>query len=436
MGCNSSKNKSAISISNAQQSTKINDYDVGKYPRSAVYKHQSLKQTFEPPHNPSTNKCKYYADQLAPSHNNEFKSKIKVNRSHNLTLSRNSIASRSLQPITKKQIHNQTTNIQSIKGVGIVFDSALTKRHSYVCNSSLQKCPYLNRLKTIMKQYTDKNTTYIQTINMSMILDDFLHLLKHHDTDKECEFIFNAFGLCDIKHCKIFCRNYRLRNKDELSLNNINKQRARNKIFDKIHCYYCHCFDIGNRLSIKDKLHIKNVTEFKHDQDGNHCCLINGEIIALNQLLLNKRKIFKDFQLTQFISRIKLKNDQLDESNMDALKTDEHNQYNFGLKIKYKEDSSTPMSAQLHAIPKRSSFKDEMINNDICSLTMNQFKCENEKAQIHFNTEYRKQYYSDLKLDYLLAMMIYCNYTCLQYEFSKTYRNHFGAMHNNFYHLG
>eukprot|EP01084_Bolivina_argentea_P212617 361351_1 len=67
----------------------------------------------------------------------------------------------------------------------------------------------------------------------------------------------------------------------------------------------------------------------------------------------------------------------------------------------------------------------------------------NRKASILFNSKHCKSTYRPFDDDYylqrhigiehLLSMMIYCNYTNLQYQFSKTYRENKGVNHNNFY---
>eukprot|EP01084_Bolivina_argentea_P142825 250875_1 len=104
--------------------------------------------------------------------------------------------------------------------------------------------------------------------------------------------------------------------------------------------------------------------------------------------------------------------------------------------------------------PKYSEFKDELLQNPFVKLNIAQYKNEYTKAAIHLNCAfckknqqfqpYVKQYDITtlkkvkwtLKLEYLLAIMIYCNYDKMQYYFSKTYRENDGNDHCNFYHWG
>eukprot|EP01084_Bolivina_argentea_P311826 539809_1 len=41
-----------------------------------------------------------------------------------------------------------------------------------------------------------------------------------------------------------------------------------------------------------------------------------------------------------------------------------------------------------------------------------------------------------MTLQHILSLLIYCNYTQLQYEFSKTYRMYEGRKHKHYYYLG
>ncbi len=68
-----------------------------------------------------------------------------------------------------------------------------------------------------------------------------------------------------------------------------------------------------------------------------------------------------------------------------------------------------------------------MISNDIATMNVEQFNNEYKKSQIHFNSRHCKNMVSCnekivLTLQHVLVLMIYCNYTNLQNQFSKTYR--------------
>eukprot|EP01084_Bolivina_argentea_P142508 250353_1 len=142
-------------------------------------------------------------------------------------------------------------------------------------------CDHLKRLQYSLSEYVamvneiNDATPSINTTNevdIVSLLDDFVHLINNHcKSDESFEYIFNTFGVCDITKCKLFqrnnrerhkCRNTTFRNELYSSYKNIsNVDIARHQIIDKIHCYFSHCFDIGHRLSLKEKLFVHNANK-------------------------------------------------------------------------------------------------------------------------------------------------------------------------------
>eukprot|EP01084_Bolivina_argentea_P319562 554273_1 len=99
-------------------------------------------------------------------------------------------------------------------------------------------------------------------------------------------------------------------------------------------------------------------------------------------------------------------------------------------------------------------FKQELIQNPFAPINIDLYKGEYRKAQIKLASKYCKtnhhfqshdqKCFDDVyqvihwkfKLEYIMAMMLYCNYTALQYAFSKTYRENRGNNHKYFYFWG
>eukprot|EP01084_Bolivina_argentea_P043266 79719_1 len=83
------------------------------------------------------------------------------------------------------------------------------------------------------------------------------------------------------------------------------------------------------------------------------------------------------------------------------------------------------------------NLKEELTQNTIESLSVTQYDKEKKKARNHFNSDYRKQTYSDMLIDHILALMVYCNFDKLQFKFSKTYwDSEYINQHWQFYYLG
>eukprot|EP01084_Bolivina_argentea_P011996 22478_1 len=269
-------------------------------------------------------------------------------------------------------------------------------------------------------------------------IDDFLHLLSNHDNNRnEFEYIYNHLGgFCDIQTCQPFKRNFK--NKNMKKSNDVNRQ-----IVDKIHCFYRHSFDTGYKLSSTDVLSIQH--SIKQRSNNNYT----------RQMLNYKHS--KTINVPSLHQRMNIRYNQLNFNHDKKLKKDSDNQqlYSLGIKFEYGFDDEYQTYAfkddVITVFPKYSSLKEELTNNDIATLSKEQFVSEYKKAQIYFGSKYCKQNYLPrhlprtqfngykqwiLSIEHLLSLLVYCNYTELQYLFSKTYRENNGSDHTNFYYLG
>eukprot|EP01084_Bolivina_argentea_P260829 440601_1 len=282
--------------------------------------------------------------------------------------------------------------------------------------------------------------------NIHQLLDDYLHLMNQHTQDKQFETIANGLGDCAISKCKMFIRTFRNRNTETVSSNLDLQDTVYYDVIAKIHCYFQHSCDMGNRLSISEK---SNIGEDKSEK-----LVKMYEILSPKQKLssklchgLNNRMQHKYNQISQISKR--------------------YDMYHWGLEFNYGIDlpkipgkrnveccEGKVNSGQIVSA-KYASLKDELINNDLATLTREQFGSEYMKSKMHFHSEYCRSHYRPLtwrypeyekatriwtqelmmELDYILSLMIYCNYDRLQYIFSATYRDN-GKKHCMFYHLG
>eukprot|EP01084_Bolivina_argentea_P000095 172_1 len=294
------------------------------------------------------------------------------------------------------------------------------------CKLSIAHCCHLQNLMKIICKYHENQLDYIMdNAKIRETLNDYAHLIMQHDTDEEFEFIANQFGICDLEKCPIFKRNNR--NRDSLGENDRvqlqHKHLARNQILDKIHCYFAHCYDIGNRLSMEE-MAVINARELIEEKRENEC-FINEKLVKYTEILHCKQKNINYRTSKKY-------NDRL---------------YSFGFQFRYGFEFEKPEFRQLIK-PKYSNLKEELTTNPIATITIEQFMNEYKKAEIHFGSCFVKTSfptfidltYSNKEwtfcIEYLLSLLFYCNFTLLQYEFSKTYRHNEGKDHNNFYYLG
>eukprot|EP01084_Bolivina_argentea_P113375 202066_1 len=290
-------------------------------------------------------------------------------------------------------------------------------------NKELIHCEAFKRLKISLDKYNKSTNNNVDSQSIQSVMNDFLHLFQQHNNDHQFELIANELGICEIKTCQMFRRNHRNReNSSENDMIVVNdKYILYQQIFDKIHCYYHHTFDIGYRLTSDEKLLMVYDQNDKHE--SNH--LTNNQLLRIHAIL--QPKITKTRSYRRKPNKYQL--DLKDEGSTPVV-SDKY--YNFGTQFRYDE-----------LTPSYSSIKQECISNPFTTITVQQFNNEYQKALIYFNTVHCKQNYHQLTAEHLLSALLYCNFTKMSNEFSKTYRKikpnetkeEIGVRHSNFYWL-
>eukprot|EP01084_Bolivina_argentea_P034218 63332_1 len=360
----------------------------------------------------------------------------------------------SFRRLNKKQIQQlinafirQSNNKNSISTTQQQFDSTDSPQHISQYKNHRMTPSYndyntsLHRLKIVMQNYTkhvNDDQCNARNDTLESILDDFLYLSTKHNNDEEFEAISNEFGFCTGNKCKILKRHYG--NRDS-KINIIYKTKDESDmlwdaVLDKIHCYYQHCYDIGYRLSSKEKTEIQQYSDEY---------LINNKAIKIKQILTNKRKICQNIVEMNSTSNKKFNQFCMESSDSqnESKNSNSERIYSFGERFNYygKKDHywMDDWFWKDHVCVQRkySSLKEELIMNNIAKMTIEQFNMEYKKAIIHFDSQHRKQNekWENMFVTLILSLMIYANFDIIQSEFSKTYRQNV-EKHNNFYFLG
>eukprot|EP01084_Bolivina_argentea_P002972 5562_1 len=277
---------------------------------------------------------------------------------------------------------------------------------SYLCD--VPNTESLTKLTSVMKGYVNcKRRIDYSELQIQEILNNFLCLLQYHDDDNQFEYIYSRLGgFCDIVKCDVLqkAHNNTIQNKDN------HDKIAKTQILDKIHNFYSHSFDIRHRINLKNSVSIF----CENNQLGKAICdAMNASTNQMSQLM------------STFTPRYR-KYSQL------STQVTEHGKFKHGFQFKYgyigEYDGKIAVSKRYN------SLKEEVISNGLNfkKLTVEMFNCEHTKAKIHFSSRYCKQSYvaykyidnvkKEFTLHHVLALIIYCNYTDLQYHFSKTYR--------------
>eukprot|EP01083_Nonionella_stella_P297973 1011674_1 len=352
-----------------------------------------------------------------------------------------------------------------------------------LCNRTISECEYLKQLQQLLKQYEDDDA--ICGSDIHAMLDSFGHLMeKHnyeeHDVADEFETIYNVLGgYCDIATCDQFKRHNTYRDHTSIATNLTDIYRVdddidvtHKQILDKIHCFYRHCYDIGNRLTSEQ--HTQQIlSKTEHDTLSDFKVYQKPCTQGIN---IGYHARYKKF--TSFVQESKTKTQQM---------------FSVGTDFCYLENGRG------QRVPKKyGSFKEELIHNNVAIITVQQFDNELRKSKLHLNSysckqwmkiyqavcaqkvaqeiEYtihqlydmnRKQEHDfmndsshahlmdllarhprietkQLRLHHILSLMIYCNFTHLQFVFSATYRAKTNkettasiiSRHSSFYHFG
>eukprot|EP01083_Nonionella_stella_P010647 30279_1 len=351
-----------------------------------------------------------------------------------------------------------------------------------LCNTT-KNCEFLQQLQAQMQQYNNDDDAI--NYNIESVLNNFEHLMQmhnnvdHHDLSGDFEYIYYALGgFCDITTCERFKRHQMYRDRDSSSnvqrlkdIYNVDDDTevTRKQIMDKIHCFYRHCYDIGNRLTPDKLVQV----------------MLSKTAFQKHQKLCGKSACYPERH-----KKFTLFGEVCDDMKLPtATRTQE--MFSLGYKFRY-YDSGDGYSVHR----KYESLKEELISNDIMRLTTEQFNNELRKSKLHLHSffckHWMKTYHAKccqskmedmrslldaynkdkeafwkekdytprtdqilevlrddpgmkkLQLHHILALMVYCNFTDLQFEFSLTYRKKtlnepdesVVNRHSIFYHFG
>eukprot|EP01084_Bolivina_argentea_P292771 503416_1 len=321
-----------------------------------------------------------------------------------------------------------------------------------ICEQSMT-CPLLQQLLKSLQAY-DINSNTMENIEQR-VTDAYLHVLNEHSDDDFAE-IYNKLQRCNIIKCTKFKRKNR--NRMLFDKNIQFKTDVLCDTMDTIHCYFHHSYDLGYRLSQEEKQKIETeINDSKYDeQDIEHLLRDHNRFTVIKMIAAKQEQfagIINKFKTDTFYRYNQLFVDEKLESD-DTF-------YEFGYELKYDYPGEYRRSWTKNWVttyPHFKNLKEEFFDNPYVVLTTKQYENEFRNAKNKFSSQYCKsnKYFQsfekeynqiggkylykkviwEFKLEYVLAMIVYCNYDQLQYYFSKTYRENRGRNHTYFYHWG
>eukprot|EP01084_Bolivina_argentea_P283858 486279_1 len=327
------------------------------------------------------------------------------------------------------QLNNEISDLYSNPTSVINYQKRCIRRQVQTCHSDIKNCIQMNSIFRLNKIQSPYNTTMAK-----LLLDNFLHFLDKHNNQTDFDFVLQSLGMCDITKCSIFRQHYRNRNLSQSKTKNANISTIQ-ALINKIHCFFCHSYDIGHRILLKELI---------EDEKKNVDTMITKSKVC--NFLSSKHKLYRHHQQRTMTSKF----------NPFATKNSNHSSnkryYSFGVEFQYgshdskvcksssekpniivkttendtveSEENHNGIRIQPFTIEKGkyASLKEEMLMNTIAILTLEQFEHEYNKISMLHNSFFRKREYLDMSLEQLLCLAIYCNFDTLQSEFSKTYR--------------
>eukprot|EP01084_Bolivina_argentea_P134895 237800_1 len=281
------------------------------------------------------------------------------------------------------------------------------------------------------------------------LLNDFHHLLSNHRF--QFEDLHNYFTKhsieskpCQASTCKMMQRNYRDRDNNDLNIRQLyftenDADIVKQQIIDKIHCYYAHSFDIGDKVS-------------QSENDDKPLTFRLAQNTLQRQVFPSLTKSRKYLIINVDTKAIEEKNDVQNERNIPLFHFGyryfywEWAQHNFHIfdptiftfqknSLEFANDGA--VVRDWYVSKKYKHFKDELLNNDLYVLPAFKVNHHITQAHNHWKTDYFKameicvdeiapffgfSHDEIVHVEHIMSMMVYCNETELQAIFTETYR--------------
>eukprot|EP01083_Nonionella_stella_P054305 143384_1 len=345
------------------------------------------------------------------------------------------------------------------------------------CN--IESCTCVSALCAIMSLYQELGSTGLEEwVTMKELLDIFHHLLERHRNDYDfiSTQIIEACGNCKLHKCLRMKRAFRnvmkdneaIRKKlniihDDDDVTDENKQR----LLDRIHCYFCHSYHIGHRIPKNDMTSTTTTTEVNpndavnEQNNDNDSDAIKQQKEKPETVLTEEKKQDtthiqskrESYAHIEGLYRIQTQNNRFNLADNARIMYDNGIRYFYWEYYKKAEKINDPVVT--YGTAGRVKRTDDQYANEgyvlkdwyieakypnlktemLCRIQVDLYvwSATEQQAHEHLNTEKGKRIASpsthydeyrpgDLNSGHLTAMMLYCNLDVLQYEFSKTFR--------------
>eukprot|EP01084_Bolivina_argentea_P254143 427156_1 len=339
------------------------------------------------------------------------------------------------------------------------------------CSQNVKNCKAVLNLCHIMHTYYHNAQNDACALDTIDTLDTFHHLLLFHNDDDAFEYIYHSFNReCDPNKCDSVRRYYRPQNSNtEIHCKQFEPTL---ELLDKIHCHFCHQYDIGARLTAMQRM------KFCEGLNLNIVNILREKLKLFNKITHLQRFMGKNkfcSNLSQMKTLNIISSECKDNTNMSAKSLIPL--YSFSFPFNYwniKDPIATTTYFNLkyedmYIAPKYETLKDELFSNTIATIAKYSFDEKMKQVKNMIKTQLAKTYmattndyrtcakykmdhpsrfgYKDgypISISHLLVIVIYCGFDEFQRKFSETYRalhkddnlQTIKTRHANFHHFG
>eukprot|EP01084_Bolivina_argentea_P256249 431343_1 len=371
-------------------------------------------------------------------------------------------AQQSFNVLIQHLINMQNPDMQQLQNTIISEDPIICEKDITLC----KEADFLSKTMLTATSSSNYNEDLVKVLNA------FHHLLQYHDdNNKHFQYLYQLFGgKCNLSKCNSMKRQ------DRNIRHDINSTQT---ILDTIHCHYQHGYDLY-RLTLVEE----NIINDMHKNDDVKES-ISAKLMQLTHILNNKKTQFaketnsKRFKRNKFVSNLsQMKTTQEHKLNDNDEQKSKYTSYSYSFDFNYWEhckDSTDHtddghMLKDLYIKPKYNSLKEEVLNNEIMTISPTFWNNQFEKAEYYQKTrryletvakvdkyctllKYSPCHPSNIgyidgdtmKINHLVVIIIYCSTDQFQSKFSSTYRssendhrNDLAAIkqrHSNFHHF-
>eukprot|EP01084_Bolivina_argentea_P088766 160264_1 len=276
-----------------------------------------------------------------------------------------------------------------------------------------------------------------QNINeYKTVIDNFDEHIKNYSKNHTYLDEIHVKVLHEMNRINILLFEYHI-NTDSLSQHYYyNAEYTSNKCLFLV--YYRHSQHY-NYCIVNNEYHLPSEAGHHYHQNGDKYhilqqfdqALLNNLYAKALGLYVEPPNMFSEDSIVQsFVRHKRFKQIRKAKKKVTATQNGKKHIYSYGYKFEYGYCGEMKHQGCIKVVPHYSSLKEEVIS---AGLSPYQFCNEYGKAEMHYNSYFRRKTYPDLSVESVIALSLHCNFTSLNYLLGISMRENGGIEHKKFY---